>query len=360
MSGRIFVTGDTHGYIDITKLSSRNWPVGRTLDKEDYLIICGDFGLVWSGGTDEAYWLNWLESKPWTTLFVDGNHENHEMLDAMPAEEWHGGMVHMVRPTIIHLMRGQVFQLCGLRIFAMGGATSHDRQFRRANVDWWERELPSDDEFTQARANLERCGFTVDYVISHCGPVEVEQALGFVTHDYSADCLNAFFQELLDGPLTFGHWYLGHYHKDVDLNQIHVLYNRVVPLVPQEAATTDQEQSETAAVPAVLPQNFDQLPFGWQQLAVDFACQVEGFAQDFGFTVARMTWENKTGALALSVAVEGNLRPTVKQLLDAATVRAEVLSTYLCQSCGSDEDVFLHDDPDHDGCFLCEKCGRSA
>lgn len=45
----IFITGDTHGGIDIKKLSSRNFPKGKKLTKNDFLIITGDFGFVWSG-----------------------------------------------------------------------------------------------------------------------------------------------------------------------------------------------------------------------------------------------------------------------------------------------------------------------
>ncbi|MBR1854730.1 MAG: hypothetical protein IJ794_16560 [Lachnospiraceae bacterium] len=44
---RIFVTGDTHGDMDIRKLNQRNFPAQRELTKEDYLIIAGDFGNVW-------------------------------------------------------------------------------------------------------------------------------------------------------------------------------------------------------------------------------------------------------------------------------------------------------------------------
>ena len=104
----IFVTGDCHA--DYRKFTIENFPMQKELSKEDYVIICGDFGGVWSKDTEskeEKWWMNWLEDKPYTTLFVDGNHENFDRLYSYPVEEWHGGKVHKIRPSVIHLMRGQ-------------------------------------------------------------------------------------------------------------------------------------------------------------------------------------------------------------------------------------------------------------
>ena len=78
----IWITGDIHGEIDVSKLNSRNWPEGKSLTKDDYLIVLGDFGFLWVDEPDkqEKWWINWLTNKSWTTLFIDGNHENHNRL----------------------------------------------------------------------------------------------------------------------------------------------------------------------------------------------------------------------------------------------------------------------------------------
>lgn len=39
----IYITGDTHIPHDISKLSTKNWPIQRKLSKDDYLIVCGDY-----------------------------------------------------------------------------------------------------------------------------------------------------------------------------------------------------------------------------------------------------------------------------------------------------------------------------
>ena len=120
----IYITGDTHG--GFQRFGNNYFPQQKHMSREDYVIITGDFGGLWDGGPKDWYWLDWLSGKPFTTLFVDGNHENFDLLNALPEKEWHGGRVHEVRENILHLMRGQIFTFGGLTWFTMGGASSHD------------------------------------------------------------------------------------------------------------------------------------------------------------------------------------------------------------------------------------------
>ena len=120
----IYITGDLHGENNIHKITAKGLrDKNLDLTEKDYLIICGDFGLVWhypetKGYKTDQYWLNWLANCPWTTLFIDGNHENFDLLETFPIEKWNGGNVqHIVRNKVIHLMRGQVFNIDGKSIF---------------------------------------------------------------------------------------------------------------------------------------------------------------------------------------------------------------------------------------------------
>ena len=45
---------------------------------------------------------------------------------AYPTIECHCGLVQPIRPSVLHLMRGQLYEICGKKIFTMGGASSHD------------------------------------------------------------------------------------------------------------------------------------------------------------------------------------------------------------------------------------------
>lgn len=120
----VFITGDTHG--DFTRFKKEIFYEQTELTKDDCVIITGDFGSVWDGSAKEQRQLDWLEHRPFTTLFVSGNHENFDLLAEYPVEDWHGGKVQHIRPSVIHLLRGQVYDIQGKTFFTMGGGSSHD------------------------------------------------------------------------------------------------------------------------------------------------------------------------------------------------------------------------------------------
>ena len=65
----IWITGDTHG--DVTRLNNVHFPEQKDMTKDDVVIICGDFGLLWDykgENEEEKFWLDWLNDKPFTTL----------------------------------------------------------------------------------------------------------------------------------------------------------------------------------------------------------------------------------------------------------------------------------------------------
>ena len=81
----IYITGDTHGDYE-RFLPKKRECLSFQLTKNDYVIVCGDFGLIWSERELEitAYWCDFFRKLPFTTLFVTGNHENYDMLNAYP------------------------------------------------------------------------------------------------------------------------------------------------------------------------------------------------------------------------------------------------------------------------------------
>lgn len=231
MANRIFITGDTHGSIDLRKLGSSSFLANRELDKEDYVIICGDFGLVWADNSESNYWLRWLEKKPFTTLFVDGNHENFDMLEAMEVEQWHGGLVHRVRPSILHLMRGQAFTISNRSFFCMGGARSVDKARRTPHKSWWPQEMPSGEERSRALSTLDLLGWKADYVLTHCAASNVQYRLN---PTYENDELTRFLFEV-ERNLEYRHWFFGHYHEDRDIDERQTaIYNDVIEVVPSK------------------------------------------------------------------------------------------------------------------------------
>ena len=51
----IYITGDTHGEFDFRKLTTEYFPEGANHTKNDYVIICGDFGGVWDAAGYDKY-----------------------------------------------------------------------------------------------------------------------------------------------------------------------------------------------------------------------------------------------------------------------------------------------------------------
>ena len=99
----IYLTGDCHS--DFNRFNTDKFLIQNEMTKNDYIIICGDFGGVWNFEEESAREkeiLDWLENKNFTTLFVDGNHENFTRLYNYPVEEWHGGKVHKIRDSVLY------------------------------------------------------------------------------------------------------------------------------------------------------------------------------------------------------------------------------------------------------------------
>ena len=169
-----------------------------------------------------------------------------------PKEEWHGGQIQRIRPSVLHLMRGQVYELNGRKFFTMGGASSHDIQdgilepddpdfeekfqqleqrgalFRVNHRSWWAEELPSEAEYLEARANLERVHWNVDYIISHCCPSSIQDV--FSGGMFKKDTLTDFFDEVRQ-RCTFRYWFFGHYHSNMVIEKKYaMLYEQIIRL----------------------------------------------------------------------------------------------------------------------------------
>lgn len=252
----VYVTGDTHGTYDVNKISK----LRGKLTAGDYLVVLGDFAICWDNNGEDNRIRKFWERHPFTVLFIDGNHENFTLLNKHPVTEWHGGKVHRIREKIIHLMRGQVFDIDGKTFFTMGGAASHNCGWRLEKYitenlgayhsldweavymrphafdggnrvpgeSWWAEEIPSPDEIKEAKANLKKHSNAVDYVLTHCPPSKFFGHFAANPHDnpWSAT-LFEFFDWTLEN-VKFEHWWFGHMHDDLDIdNKFTAFYNAI-------------------------------------------------------------------------------------------------------------------------------------
>lgn len=244
----IYITGDCH--TDYRRFTIENFPEQKEMSKDDYVIICGDFGF-WDDSKKQQYWRKWLEDKPFTTLWIDGNHENYDLLKQYEVQEWHGGKVQFIMPSVIHLMRGQIYHINGLEFFTFGGARSHDIQggildphdvdfkaqkkkldkgylpYRINHQTWWSEEFPTKEEMDEGRENLERVNWKVDYIVTHDGArSDIEKNFEICEMDE----LNDFLEEIKN-QTTYRAWFFGHHHDNMQVDEKdYMIYEQIIDI----------------------------------------------------------------------------------------------------------------------------------
>ncbi len=223
----IYVCGDTHGHYNISKLNIKSWPLQRTLDEDDVLIILGDFGLVYDlqKSKEETYWLDWLCEKNCTIAFIDGNHENFDRLDLFPISTHWAGNVQVVHTGkngrhVYRLRRGEIYNIDNKKVFTFGGALSVDKSYRKEYISWWRQESHTLEQWHIADKNLAMVNNSIDYVLTHTCPTTIAIRMGLIDVDKYQDVAGKNFDLLLP-QIDFNQWHFGHWHKD----------NNTLPLV---------------------------------------------------------------------------------------------------------------------------------
>lgn len=213
----IFVTGDTHGIAD--RFDDQRL---KQLKRGDTLIVCGDFGFIWDNSKLEIAQLKKLAKKKYNICFIDGTHENFDMLDEFEEKKWNGGKVHQIADNIFHLMRGQVFQIDNLTLFTMGGGESPDVDIRFEQKSWQKREIPTRDELVEGVDNLARYDGVVDVILTHEPPAKIK---GFLSlKDETPACItgiNTYFEKLSE-TCEYKRWFFGSMHLDKIISRNHI------------------------------------------------------------------------------------------------------------------------------------------
>ncbi len=228
---RVFVCADIHGTYDYEKIKKFRKRYKNEVSLDDYLIVCGDFGALWLNDSEDNYMLNRIyKDFPCTILWVDGNHENFEKLYKHPTEDFHGGKVHRVTDRILHLQRGEVYNLNNCcKIFAFGGAKSTDRGYDTGdNYGWWKEEVPTKVEMENGLKNLKLNNNVVDFIFTHnCYKKRLEDDFQYFreTDEEFSDYL-----QRIAETVDFRHWYFGHHHIDKTEGNFTCLYDKVVEL----------------------------------------------------------------------------------------------------------------------------------
>ena len=202
----IYVTGDMHG-----EISRFDAPEFRRLKKGDAVIVCGDFGFIWDGGEKETKNLRKIGKKKYGVYFLDGAHENFELLEKYPVVDWNGGKARHIGGNLYHLLRGQVYELEGKKYFVFGGGESVEKQMRVDAGKWWPNEMPTALEMQEGVENLKAAGLRVNYVLTHAPAPKVTSAAPTATA--SKNQLEAFFEQVAK-EVKYDKWFFGFLHID--------------------------------------------------------------------------------------------------------------------------------------------------
>ncbi len=212
----IYVTGDTHG--DAARLSTQTL---RPLKENDTLIICGDFGFLWNGDKKEEKILRELGSRKYNICFLDGTHENFDLLREAPKVPWKHGTAQVIYGNLRRLMRGEIYHIEGQKIFTMGGGESPDMEMRAGTERWSREEMPSREELFHGLENIEKANFAVDLILTHEPPLKTKEFLSMDTGtQIRVSALNTYFDEI--GKICrYKKWYFGSLHLDKVISRSH-------------------------------------------------------------------------------------------------------------------------------------------
>jgi hypothetical protein len=237
---KLYITGDIHGNV-LHRVATQRFGKGSNLDRDDFLFFLGDFGIIWDKepSDGENYQLDWLNDKPWTTFVLGGNHENWDRLRDLPTVEKFGVTLGVIRDNIYFIPNGTVLDICGKKIFVMGGAMSTDKEPRlRSEAEtgvksWWAGEIPTKEEMQFGVDNLEKCDWTVDYMFTHTMPSEYidEFAKKQGYHFDRIEDPTARYLSFINGQMkSYDDWFCGHFHDDSRFGKVRVVYYDIIKL----------------------------------------------------------------------------------------------------------------------------------
>ena len=160
-----YITGDTHG--DFSRYLAFADKIQPT--EQDVMIVLGDAGLNYYTGEKDAVRKRFVNSFPFTTFCIHGNHEMRPAdISSYQAKEYCGGMVwyEEAYPHILFAKDGEIYRFGEQVCIAIGGAYSVDKYYRLARGwAWFPNEQPSADIKVYVEQQLAKHGNQIDIVL---------------------------------------------------------------------------------------------------------------------------------------------------------------------------------------------------
>lgn len=218
----LMCSGDVHG--DITgRFSYKRHPELRSLTVEDYVIVAGDFGAIWDWtgkSKEDKYYLDFLNSKPWTTIVVLGNHECWPLYKAMPyanPDFLDSGVIHQcvymdkVYDNIFIVDNIATLNIEDNHILCIAGANSHDKAWRIEGKTWWAEEAIDVNSCLDFMEDHNQEYF--DLIVSHDAPASINDWFSRDGIRYDSTYGQKYLESLRK-ELNFHSWITGHMHFD--------------------------------------------------------------------------------------------------------------------------------------------------
>lgn len=238
--GKIYVCGDTHGD-NVERFSYKKHPALRELTEGDFVVVCGDTAIGWPDYDDTTeYSLEAVSKKPFTVLYLFGNHDNYDFAETLPMIDKFGGHVRQIvfGDTVYEnqfiIDKPTILMLGDKRCLFIPGADSHDadelfypsdtvrikqaqrmgRMFRIIGQTWWPQEAIDINACSRLMTLTESDKF--DYVFTHDCPAHFTTIAS--PHGGSGWRLQSTFGErylqALANKITYTRWFHGHMHYD--------------------------------------------------------------------------------------------------------------------------------------------------
>lgn len=170
---QILLVGDLHGNVHALQRAFTQAMYAEAIA----IVQLGDYGFGWRTNGNKCWFATITSDMAAETgipfYWIDGNHENFDLLESYPVDE---AGLREVAPNVFHITRGATITFGQTKFLALGGAYSVDKPNRAVGKSWWPQEMITEED-------VERCiaAGSADVLLTHDIPdgIQDHQALKF-------------------------------------------------------------------------------------------------------------------------------------------------------------------------------------
>lgn len=155
----VLLVGDLHGDVFALQRAFRQAYYNEAVA----IVQLGDYGFGWRRDGDQCWFATITSDLVAETsipfYFIDGNHENFDLLEKYAVGE---NGLREVATSVYHIPRGECVTFGETRFLALGGAYSVDKPNRKTGVSWWPQEAITEEDVQRAIA-----AGPVDVLLTH-------------------------------------------------------------------------------------------------------------------------------------------------------------------------------------------------